>query len=118
VNDPEGMGGKISEEDKETILAAVKEKTEWLEEHPNVEAEDYEDQLSEFQSIVSVSDCRVSPDTAADELDSLSRRSCTVELAVALGMTRFRSAMTSSRDHIPHPEHSVSFMVDVAGGCL
>ena len=49
------MGGKISKEDKETILAAVKDKSEWLEEHPNAEAEDYEDQLSEFQAIVSVS---------------------------------------------------------------
>jgi len=49
------MGGKISEDDKETILAAVKEKSEWLEEHPNAEAEDYEEQLSDFQSIVSVS---------------------------------------------------------------
>ena len=54
MNDPEGMGGKISDEDKETILAAVREKTEWLEEHPNAEAEDYDDQLSEFQAIVSV----------------------------------------------------------------
>ena len=56
VNDPEGMGGKISDEDKQTILDAVKEKTEWLEEHPDAEAEDYEDQLSEFQAIVSVRD--------------------------------------------------------------
>lgn len=52
VNDPEGMGGKISEDDKKTILDAVKEKTEWLEDHPNAEAEDYEDQLSEIQAIV------------------------------------------------------------------
>jgi heat shock protein 5 len=52
VNDPEGMGGKISEEDKKTILAAVKEKTEWLEENSSAEAEDYEDQLAEIQAIV------------------------------------------------------------------
>jgi heat shock protein 5 len=55
VNDPEGMGGKISEDDKATILAAVKEKTEWLEDHPEAEAEDYEEQLSEIQAIVGVS---------------------------------------------------------------
>lgn len=52
VNDPEGMGGKITEDDKKSILEAIKEKTEWLEEHPNAEAEDYEDQLSEIQAIV------------------------------------------------------------------
>ena len=55
VNDPEGMGGKITDEDKATLLAAVKEKTEWLEENPQAEAEDYEDQLSELQAIAGVS---------------------------------------------------------------
>ena len=49
------MGGKLSEEDKETILAAIKEKTEWLDEHPTAEAEDYEDQLAEIQATVGVS---------------------------------------------------------------
>ena len=33
VNDEEGMGKKISEEDKETILDAVKETQDWLEEN-------------------------------------------------------------------------------------
>jgi len=52
VNDAEGMGGKITSEDKETILTAIKEKTEWLEENAEAEAEDYEDQLSELQAAV------------------------------------------------------------------
>lgn len=46
------MGGKLSSDDKETILEAVKEKSEWLEENPEAEAEDYEDQLSELQATV------------------------------------------------------------------
>lgn len=50
------MGGKISADDKETILAAVKEVTDWLDENPSAEAEDYEDKLSELQSKVAVSD--------------------------------------------------------------
>lgn len=54
------MGGKISSDDKETILAAIKEKTEWLEEHQDVEAEDYEDQLAELQAAVGVSIALVS----------------------------------------------------------
>jgi hypothetical protein len=33
----------------------LKEKTTWLEENPEAEAEDYEDQLSELQSTVGVS---------------------------------------------------------------
>ncbi|WVW84903.1 chaperone DnaK [Kwoniella bestiolae CBS 10118] len=52
VADKEGLGGKLSEDDKETILSAIKEKTEWLEENPTAEAEDYEDQLSELQAAV------------------------------------------------------------------
>lgn len=52
VNDAEGLGGKLSADDKKTILAAIKEKSDWLEENPNAEAEDYEDQLSEIQATV------------------------------------------------------------------
>jgi len=52
VNDAEGMGGKISSEDKAEILAAVKEKTEWLDDHPDADAEDYEEQLAELQATV------------------------------------------------------------------
>ncbi|ODN93398.1 chaperone DnaK [Cryptococcus wingfieldii CBS 7118] len=52
VGDAEGLGGKLSEDDKDTILSAIKEKTEWLEEHPQAEAEDYEEQLSELQATV------------------------------------------------------------------
>jgi heat shock protein 5 len=36
-------------------LAAIKEKTEWLEENPSAEAEDYEEQLAEIQATVGVS---------------------------------------------------------------
>ncbi|ODO00221.1 chaperone DnaK [Cryptococcus amylolentus CBS 6273] len=52
VGDAEGLGGKLSEDDKDTVLSAIKEKTEWLEEHPQAEAEDYEEQLSELQATV------------------------------------------------------------------
>jgi len=49
----------LSKDDKETILDALKEKTSWLEENPEAEAEDYEDQLSELQSTVGVSDLSI-----------------------------------------------------------
>jgi len=52
VADTEGMGGKLTADDKETILGAVKEATEWLDENPSAEAEDYEDKLSELQAKV------------------------------------------------------------------
>ncbi|OWZ27008.1 glucose-regulated protein [Cryptococcus neoformans C23] len=52
IGDTEGLGGKLSEDDKDTILSAIKEKTEWLDEHPQADAEDYEEQLSELQATV------------------------------------------------------------------
>jgi heat shock protein 5 len=56
------MGGKLSADDKETILGAVKEATEWLDENPSAEAEDYEDKLSELQAKVAVSLCIIEPE--------------------------------------------------------
>ncbi|WVQ85025.1 chaperone DnaK [Cryptococcus sp. DSM 104549] len=52
VTDSEGLGGKLDEDDKEAILEALKEKSDWLEENPQAEAEDYEEQLAELQSTV------------------------------------------------------------------
>lgn len=46
VNDSEGLGGKISEEEKKTILDAVKEATDWFENEKETEkatAADYEE---------------------------------------------------------------------------
>jgi hypothetical protein len=40
VNDEEGLGKKISEEDKETILDAVKEAQDWLEENGKLSLRD------------------------------------------------------------------------------
>ncbi|KAH7868328.1 heat shock protein 70 family [Lentinula edodes] len=53
VNDEEGMGGKISSEDKKTLLATIKETTEWIDENGvSATAEDLEEKLAEVQGIV------------------------------------------------------------------
>ncbi|KAJ3872158.1 heat shock protein 70 family [Lentinula edodes] len=53
VNDEEGMGGKISAEDKKTLLATIKETTEWIDENGvSATAEDLEEKLAEVQGIV------------------------------------------------------------------
>ncbi|KAF5365819.1 hypothetical protein D9757_015209 [Collybiopsis confluens] len=53
VNDEEGLGGKIGAEDKKTILATVKETTEWMDENGAlVTAEDLDEKLAEIQGIV------------------------------------------------------------------
>jgi len=52
VNDEEGLGGKIDEEDKETLLEAVKETTDWLEENAaSATAEDFEEQKEKLSNV-------------------------------------------------------------------
>ena len=52
VNDKDGLGGKISEEDKETLLEAIKEATEWLEENGSTAvAADFEEQKEKLNNI-------------------------------------------------------------------
>ncbi|KAI1257162.1 78 kDa glucose-regulated protein [Eutypa lata] len=52
VNDEDGLGGKIDEEDKESILDAVKEATEWLEENAaDASAEDFEEQKEKLSNV-------------------------------------------------------------------
>ena len=52
VNDEDGLGGKIDQEDKETILEAVKEATDWLEENAaTAEKEDFEEQREKLSNV-------------------------------------------------------------------
>jgi heat shock protein 5 len=51
VNDKEKLGSKISEEDKETIEKAVKEVTDWLEEHPDAEKDEYSEKQKELEAV-------------------------------------------------------------------
>ncbi|KAF7508650.1 hypothetical protein GJ744_009042 [Endocarpon pusillum] len=52
VNDAEGLGGKIDEEDKETILEAVKEANDWLEENAaTATSEDFEEQKEKLSNV-------------------------------------------------------------------
>jgi len=51
VNDKEKLGSKISEEDKETIEKAVKETTDWLEEHPDAEKDEYAEKQKELEAV-------------------------------------------------------------------
>lgn len=52
VNDNEGLGGKIEEDDKETLLEAVKEATDWLDENSaTATAEDFEEQKQKLSDV-------------------------------------------------------------------
>jgi endoplasmic reticulum chaperone BiP len=52
VNDEEGLGGKIDEDEKETILEAVKEATDWLDENAQTATtEDFEEQKEKLSNV-------------------------------------------------------------------
>jgi endoplasmic reticulum chaperone BiP len=51
INDNEKAGGKISEEDKETITNALSEANEWLDGHHEADKEEFESKLKEVQEV-------------------------------------------------------------------
>ncbi|MCJ1351052.1 MAG: ATPase with role in protein import into the ER [Icmadophila ericetorum] len=52
VNDEEGLGGKIDEDDKESLLEAVKEATDWLEENAaTATTEDFDEQKEKLSNV-------------------------------------------------------------------
>ncbi|KAJ5646635.1 Heat shock protein 70 family [Penicillium lividum] len=52
ANDDEGLGGQIDEDDKQTILDAVKEAIDWLEDNAaTATAEDFEEQKEQLSSV-------------------------------------------------------------------
>ncbi|KAI4131443.1 MAG: hypothetical protein LQ341_006361 [Variospora aurantia] len=52
VNDEEGLGGKIDADDKETLLEAVKEASDWLEENAaTATTEDFEEQKEKLSNV-------------------------------------------------------------------
>ena len=53
INDKEKMGGKLSDEDKETIQKAVDDTISWLDEHQEgTEKEEYEAQKKKMEEVV------------------------------------------------------------------
>ncbi|XP_072176771.1 endoplasmic reticulum chaperone BiP-like [Diadema setosum] len=52
VGDETKLGGKLSEEEKETILAAAEEQIEWLDANPDAETEDYLEHKKELEGVV------------------------------------------------------------------
>ncbi|KXL43049.1 hypothetical protein M433DRAFT_70795 [Acidomyces richmondensis BFW] len=52
VNDEDGLGGKIDDDDKETLLEAVKEAQDWLEENAQTATtEDFEEQKQKLSDV-------------------------------------------------------------------
>ncbi|EEQ88316.1 glucose-regulated protein [Blastomyces dermatitidis ER-3] len=52
VQDAEGLGGKIADDDKETLLEAIKEATDWLDENAaTATTEDFEEQKEKLSNV-------------------------------------------------------------------
>jgi heat shock protein 5 len=52
VNDDEGLGGKIEDDDKETLQDAIKETQDWLEENASsATAEDFDEQFEKLSQV-------------------------------------------------------------------
>ena len=52
VGDADKLGGKLSEDEKSKILAAVNSAIEWLDSNPDAEAEEYKEKKKEVEEIV------------------------------------------------------------------
>ncbi|RXW18644.1 hypothetical protein EST38_g7207 [Candolleomyces aberdarensis] len=53
LGDQEGLGGKLSDEDKKTVLATIKETTDWIDENgSSASTEDLEEKLAEVQGVI------------------------------------------------------------------
>lgn len=53
LGDQTGLGGKIDDDDKKTILATIKEATEWIDDNgQSANTEELEEKLLEIQNVV------------------------------------------------------------------
>lgn len=53
LGDEEGLGGKLSDDDKKKILDTIKHTTDWIDENgSNATSEELEEKLQEVQSVV------------------------------------------------------------------
>merc|ERR1719326_1388430 len=52
IDDEEKLGGKLSEDDKETIREACEEVTQFIQENPDADLEDYKEKLNELKELI------------------------------------------------------------------
>ncbi|OJK02331.1 Hsp70 family ATPase KAR2 [Aspergillus aculeatinus CBS 121060] len=70
VNDENGLGGQIDEDDKQTILDAVKEVTDWLEDNAaTATTEDFEEQKEQLSNVAYPITSKLYGSAPADEDD-------------------------------------------------
>jgi endoplasmic reticulum chaperone BiP len=70
ATDPDGLGGKIDSDDKKTLLDAVKDAQDWIDENgADASAEDLEEKLAEVQMIVNPITTKLYQSAGGDSYD-------------------------------------------------
>jgi len=68
LGDQEGLGGKVSDDDKKSILAAVKEATEWIDTNgQSASADELDEKLAEIQALVNPITSKLYGDSSSSE---------------------------------------------------
>merc|ERR1711874_730938 len=52
INDPEKLGDKLSDDDKQTIEDAVSDALEWLDDNQDADKEEYDEQFESLEQVV------------------------------------------------------------------
>jgi len=69
VNDEEKLGGKIDDDDKETIEEAVNEAIDWLDENADADTEELQEKLKELEGVCSPIVSKLYQESGGDEDD-------------------------------------------------
>ncbi|TRM61057.1 heat shock protein 70 family [Schizophyllum amplum] len=68
IGDSEGLGGKLSDEDKKTVLSTLKEATDWIDDNgSDATTDDIEEKLAEIQSAINPITSKIYADSAAGQ---------------------------------------------------
>lgn len=74
LGDQDGLGGKLEEEDKKSILSTIKDTTEWIDSNgQSATAEELEEKLSEVQAVVNPITSKLYSGSAGANDDEYSR---------------------------------------------
>ncbi|KAL1689106.1 heat shock protein 70 family, partial [Schizophyllum commune] len=70
LGDQEGLGGKLSDDDKKSILATLKEATDWIDENGSeASTDDIEEKLAEIQTAINPITSKIYADSSAGGQD-------------------------------------------------
>ncbi len=70
LNDESGLGGRLDEADKKTLLEAIEEKISWIDTHPDASKEEYDAEREGLERIVNPITSKLYGDSKGSDSDS------------------------------------------------